>query len=161
MAYMCCWTLTYPGGPLYCILEVQNTCARKQSWGNLATALAKCIFVDCMVSPYAVCDLDRLTSVCRQTFFKNVIHFLALYCLNTTDLKLIQLIWKPARGRHNDEMTRLGVWHIPYSRVFYLPQHRTPFTRRPLALCYVQSTGCWVSADVSQFWSLQYYKVKW
>ena len=39
----------------------------------------------------------------------------ALYCLDTPDLKLSQLIWPAARGRHNDEMIRLWVWYLPYS----------------------------------------------
>ena len=38
------------------------------------------------------------------------------------------------------------------SRVFYLPQHRALSTRHPLALRRMRSTGCWVSADESQFW---------
>ena len=38
------------------------------------------------------------------------------------------------------------------SRVFYLPQHRTLSARNPLALRHMRSTGCWVSADGSQFW---------
>ena len=38
------------------------------------------------------------------------------------------------------------------SIVFYLPQHRTLSTRHPLALRRMWSTGCWVSADESQFW---------
>ena len=40
------------------------------------------------------------------------------YCLGIvfySHLKLSQLIWPAARGRRNDEMIRLGVWHIPYS----------------------------------------------
>ena len=32
-----------------------------------------------------------------------------------TDLNLSQFIGPVARGRRNDEMIRLGVWHIPYS----------------------------------------------
>ena len=38
-----------------------------------------------------------------------------LYCLDVIDLKLSQLIQPAAKGRRNDEMIRLGVWHIPYS----------------------------------------------
>ena len=41
--------------------------------------------------------------------------------------------------------------HSGMSRVFYLPQHRTLSTRHPLAFCRMRSTGCWVSADGSQF----------
>ena len=38
------------------------------------------------------------------------------------------------------------------SRLLYLPQHRALSTRHPLALRRMRSTGCWVSADESQFW---------
>ena len=38
------------------------------------------------------------------------------------------------------------------SRVFYLPQHRTPSTRHPLALSRMRLTGCWVPADESWYW---------
>ena len=42
--------------------------------------------------------------------------------------------------------------HSGMSRVFYWPQHRTLSTKHPLALCCMRSTGCWISADESQFW---------
>ena len=40
---------------------------------------------------------------------------IVLHSRYVTDLKLNQHIWPAARGRHNDEMLRLGVWHTPYS----------------------------------------------
>ena len=44
--------------------------------------------------------------------------------------------------------------NTPWSTVFYLPQLSTPSTKHPLALCHMPSTGCWVSADESQFWKI-------
>ena len=60
------------------------------------------------------------------------------YCLDATDLKISQLIWPAARGRCNDKMIRLGVWHILYSfrdvHGLYLSQHGTQSTRHALDL---------------------------
>ena len=46
-----------------------------------------------------------------------------------------------------DEKTESGTRpiHSGMSMVFYLPQHRTPSTRQPPALCCIRSTGCGVS----------------
>ena len=43
--------------------------------------------------------------------------------------------------------------HSEMSRVFYLPRHRTLTTRYPLALCCMQPTCCWVSADERRYWN--------
>ena len=50
--------------------------------------------------------------LCRRHKFCFLYNF--LYCLDATDLKLGQLIRPAARGILTDEMTKLGVWHIPY-----------------------------------------------
>ena len=42
-------------------------------------------------------------------------HSIVLYCLDATDLKLSEMIWPSAKGKHNDEMIRLGILQISYS----------------------------------------------
>ena len=42
--------------------------------------------------------------------------------------------------------------HSEMSRIFYLPQHRKPSMRYPVALRCMRSTGHWVSTDERQHW---------
>ena len=66
-------------------------------------------------------------------------------------LLALKLIWAIARGRRNDEIIRMWVHNkgfpVPKCWVSYLPQHRTPSTRHPLALCHMQLTGLLSFAD--------------
>ena len=58
----------------------------------------------------------EITQFCgaQVNYSHNIRHLFVFYCLDATNLLLSQLIQSAARGRNNDEMIRLGVWHLPY-----------------------------------------------
>ena len=82
--------------------------------------------------------------------------WLRKYCPRFRCWSILQCSW--SLFKMNDDKARSlahTLYNLGMSRVCYFPQqsqHRTMSTRHHLALCRMWSTGCWVSADESQFW---------
>ena len=97
-------------------------------------------------------DASITKNLCSQiTWPTGIKMFFVVFVLPwyTTGQKLSQLIWPPARGRHNGGIIRLGFWCMPYlfrdiQGLFLAPALNTEYKTPSCIICRTQFTGCWV-----------------
>ena len=91
---------------------------------------------------------------------KHILKYLCL-CLHATGSEVWSVYMsscqRQALWRDDKAVSLHKVLSVPKCGVFYLPQHRTLYTRYPLALCHMQLTGllrfCWWR-PIWKFWGL-------